>query len=114
MEDIPLIDLQPQFDNHAKETEIVKQIGEACENNGFFAVRGHGISEKVIEHCDFLGEIPMQGNANSLNVSAAVSAILFKSAFSRITKLFTVPLETATIFAAAICSKVPSHTAIKS
>ena len=51
MEDIPLIDLQPQFDNHAKETEIVKQIGEACENNGIFAVRGHGISEKVIEHC---------------------------------------------------------------
>ena len=51
MEDIPLIDLQPQFENHAKETEIVKQIGEACENNGFFAVRGHGISEKVIEHC---------------------------------------------------------------
>ena len=51
MEDIPLIDLQPQFENHANETEIVKQIGEACENNGFFAIRGHGISEKVIEHC---------------------------------------------------------------
>ena len=29
MEDIPLIDLQPQFENHAKETQIVKQIGEA-------------------------------------------------------------------------------------
>ena len=39
---------------------------------------GKGIREKVIEHCDFLGEIPMQGNANSLNVSAAVSAILFE------------------------------------
>ena len=51
MEDIPLIDLQPQFDNLAKETEIIKQIRDACENNGFFAVRGHGISEKVIEHC---------------------------------------------------------------
>jgi len=51
MEDIPLIDLQPQFDNHAKETEIVKQIRDACENNGFFAVRGHGIPEIVIEHC---------------------------------------------------------------
>ncbi len=51
MEDIPLIDLQPQFENHAKETEIVKQIRDACENNGFFAVRGHGIPEIVIEHC---------------------------------------------------------------
>ena len=39
---------------------------------------GKGIREKVIEHCDFLGEIPMQGNSNSLNVSAAVSAILFE------------------------------------
>ena len=43
-----------------------------------------------------------------------VSAILFKSADSRIVKLLTVPLETATIFAAAICSNVPSKTAIKS
>ena len=51
MEDIPLIDLQPQFDNLAKETEIIKQIRDACENNGFFAVRGHGIPEIVIEHC---------------------------------------------------------------
>jgi len=37
-----------------------------------------GIRKKVIGHCDFLGNIPMQGNVNSLNVSAAVSAILFE------------------------------------
>ena len=39
---------------------------------------GKGIRKKVIDHCDFLGEIPMQGSSNSLNVSAAVSAILFE------------------------------------
>ena len=39
---------------------------------------GKGIRKKVIDHCDFLGEIPMQGISNSLNVSAAVSAILFE------------------------------------
>jgi len=39
---------------------------------------GKGIRKKVIGHCDFLGNIPMQGEVNSLNVSAAVSAILFE------------------------------------
>ena len=39
---------------------------------------GKGIRKKVIEHCDFLASIPMQGATNSLNVSAAVSAILFE------------------------------------
>lgn len=39
---------------------------------------GKGIRKKVIDHCDFLGNIPMQGNTNSLNVSAAVSAVLFE------------------------------------
>jgi 23S rRNA (guanosine2251-2'-O)-methyltransferase len=39
---------------------------------------GKGLRKKVISHCDFLGQIPMQGNTNSLNVSAAVSAILFE------------------------------------
>ncbi|HBR59577.1 MAG TPA: hypothetical protein DEA86_03815 [Deltaproteobacteria bacterium] len=49
--DIPLIDLQPQFDNPVAEAEIVKQIADACASSGFFAVRGHGIPEKIIEHC---------------------------------------------------------------
>ena len=39
---------------------------------------GKGIREKVIESCDFKATIPMQGNTNSLNVSAAVAAILFE------------------------------------
>ena len=39
---------------------------------------GQGIRKNIINHCDFLGKIPMQGSINSLNVSAAVSAILFE------------------------------------
>ncbi len=39
---------------------------------------GEGIREKVLESCDFKATIPMQGKTNSLNVSAAVSAILFE------------------------------------
>ena len=39
---------------------------------------GKGIREKVIESCDFKATIPMQGNTNSLNVSAAAAAILFE------------------------------------
>jgi isopenicillin N synthase-like dioxygenase len=33
--DIPLIDLQPQFDNPVAEAEIVKQIGGACKTADF-------------------------------------------------------------------------------
>ncbi len=39
---------------------------------------GRGIKKLVLEKCDFLVTIPMQGNTNSLNVSAAVSAVLFE------------------------------------
>ena len=39
---------------------------------------GKGIREKVLESCDFKATIPMQGETNSLNVSAAVSAIVFE------------------------------------
>ena len=39
---------------------------------------GSGIRKKVLENCDFTASIPMQGITNSLNVSAAVSAILFE------------------------------------
>jgi len=51
MHDVPLIDLKPQFENPSAEAEIVEQIAHACESSGFFAVRRHGIPEKIIEHC---------------------------------------------------------------
>lgn len=39
---------------------------------------GKGIRPLVLKTCDFLATIPMQGKVNSLNVTAAVSAILFE------------------------------------
>ena len=39
---------------------------------------GKGIRQLVKSNCDFIATIPMQGKINSLNVSAAVSAILFE------------------------------------
>ena len=40
---------------------------------------GKGIRKKVLETCDFIATIPMQGITNSLNVGAATSAIVFES-----------------------------------
>ena len=39
---------------------------------------GRGIRKKVLESCDFVATVPMQGLTNSLNVSAATSAIVFE------------------------------------
>tara|TARA_B100000700_G_C14734359_1_gene709923 strand:+ start:36 stop:812 length:777 start_codon:yes stop_codon:yes gene_type:complete len=39
---------------------------------------GKGIRKLLLDNCDFLATIPMKGKVNSLNVSAAVSAILFE------------------------------------
>ena len=43
-----------------------------------FGSEGNGIRKKVLETCDFTATIPMQGVTNSLNVSAAISAIVFE------------------------------------
>ena len=40
-----------------------------------FGSEGKGIRRLIKDSCDFLGTIPMQGKTNSLNVSAAVSAV---------------------------------------
>ena len=39
---------------------------------------GRGVRKKVLETCDFIATIPMQGVTNSLNVSAATSVIAFE------------------------------------
>ena len=39
---------------------------------------GSGVRKKVLETCDFIATIPMQGITNSLNVGAATSAITFE------------------------------------
>ncbi|XP_065616009.1 protein DMR6-LIKE OXYGENASE 1 [Quercus suber] len=45
---IPLIDLQDL--NGPKRLDIIKEIGLACLNYGFFQVSNHGISEAVIDN----------------------------------------------------------------
>ena len=64
------------------ENSIEAKLWSQLDYTGHIAIvvgsEGKGIRKKVIEHCDFLGNIPMQGDINSLNVSAAVSAILFE------------------------------------
>ena len=39
---------------------------------------GKGIRPVIVKACDELITIPMQGKLNSLNVSSAVSAVLFE------------------------------------
>ena len=39
---------------------------------------GRGIRPLVKKSCDFLATIPMNGKINSLNVSAALSAVIFE------------------------------------
>ena len=64
------------------ENSIEAKLWSQLDYTGHIAIvvgsEGKGIRKKVIGHCDFLGNIPMQGDINSLNVSAAVSAILFE------------------------------------
>ena len=64
------------------ENRIDSKLWNELDYSGNIAIvvgsEGKGIRKKVIDHCDFLGNIPMQGNTNSLNVSAAVSAVLFE------------------------------------
>ena len=43
-----------------------------------FGGEGSGISKKVLENSDFTATIPMSNEMNSLNVSSAVSAIVFE------------------------------------
>ncbi len=44
---------------------------------------GNGLSKLVYEHCDFIANIPMFGEVNSLNVSVATGIILFEALKSR-------------------------------
>ena len=51
MSGIPLIDLSQQFENFDVKIRIAEQIDLACRRSRFFAVRGYGISDTVIENC---------------------------------------------------------------
>ena len=64
------------------ENGLNSQLWNEINYSGKIAIivgsEGSGIRKKVLENCDFTASIPMQGLTNSLNVSAAVSAILFE------------------------------------
>ena len=61
-----------------KDAELWSNIDYTGKTVIIVGSEGQGIRKNIINHCDFLGKIPMQGSINSLNVSAAVSAILFE------------------------------------
>ncbi len=63
---------------NTKDAELWSNIDYSGKTVIILGSEGKGIRKNVISHCDFLGKIPMQGLTNSLNVSAAVSAILFE------------------------------------
>ncbi|KAK5783666.1 hypothetical protein PVK06_038179 [Gossypium arboreum] len=44
---IPLVDLQ-HFDDGPNRSTVVRAIGDACRNYGFFQVKNHGVSKEVI------------------------------------------------------------------
>ena len=63
---------------NTKDAEYWSNIDYSGKTVIILGGEGKGIRKNIINHCDFLGKIPMQGSINSLNVSAAVSAILFE------------------------------------
>ena len=44
---------------------------------------GNGMSRLVREQCDFLVSIPMRGQVNSLNASAAAAVVLYEAVRQR-------------------------------
>ena len=48
MTQIPIIDIQPYLDGTDK-AGVAQQIGRACEEIGFFTIKGHGIPLELIE-----------------------------------------------------------------
>ena len=63
---------------NTKNAELWSNVDYSGKTAIIVGNEGKGIRKNIINHCDFLGKIPMQGSINSLNVSAAVSAILFE------------------------------------
>ena len=64
------------------ENDVKEKVWYEIDYSGKVAIvvgsEGQGIRNLVRKRCDFLATIPMQGQIKSLNVSAAVSAVLFE------------------------------------
>tara|TARA_Y100000741_G_scaffold295899_1_gene236553 strand:- start:199 stop:948 length:750 start_codon:yes stop_codon:yes gene_type:complete len=63
---------------NTKDADLWSNIDYSGKTVIIVGSEGKGIRKNIVNHCDFLGKIPMQGLISSLNVSAAVSAILFE------------------------------------
>lgn len=72
------------------ENSIVARPWYSIDYTGNIAIvlgsEGNGIRKRVLETCDFIATIPMQGVTNSLNVSAATSAIVFEKLRQKLEK----------------------------
>ncbi len=66
----------------ALENSIDAKAWNAIDYSGKIAIvvgsEGSGIKPLVLKACDFQATIPMQGDTNSLNVSASVAAVVFE------------------------------------
>ena len=49
---LPIIDIEPLVTKAVGQKEVAKQINAACVKEGFFYIKGHGISEKLQSQLD--------------------------------------------------------------
>ncbi len=55
MSTVPEIDISGLFEDCSTRRNVAVEIGEACENIGFFSINGHGIDEKLIDNVQQVG-----------------------------------------------------------
>ena len=63
------------FASAVGEVNVVEKMKEV---DAVIGGEGNGVSKQVLKNSDFTATIPMSNNMNSLNVSSAVSAIVFE------------------------------------
>ncbi|MEM7798904.1 MAG: 2-oxoglutarate and iron-dependent oxygenase domain-containing protein [Chloroflexota bacterium] len=70
MKNIPIIDISPFLSGEDKEG-VAEEIGRACEEIGFFAISGHGVSLESIEAAQAAAASFFDRSAEEKNGSAA-------------------------------------------
>ena len=67
--DIPLIDVSPLVSRSGDEMSIAASIRDACSENGFFYITGHGISQDLQQRLERLSrEFFSQGTETKLAI----------------------------------------------
>lgn len=49
MNEVPVIDISGLFQDGASRQKVARQIGDACEQIGFFCIAGHGVDDALVE-----------------------------------------------------------------